>query len=175
MNQDELQLFCGPPSSMPQQGLQSVCTWRASLSLSLLSLTRCPTICRDCQKQLPSRKLPGVYSKAFLCGERLQENAHLEWKHKKAPVFEKDSEASLATSTQCNKTWHLIITLCIKSGEASQTNSYFWHEIASLAAYPDQTNRIWCQILVLLCGVLAQSYSSCSRKGKKKKGTWVQM
>lgn len=71
--------------------------------------------------------------------------------------------------TQYNQTWHLIIILCIKSGRASQTNSYFWHEIASLAAYPDQSNRDWCQILVLLCDMLAQAYSSCSRKEKKKK------
>lgn len=116
---------------------------------------------------------PGVDSKVFLCGEWVQESAHREWKHKRAPVFEKDAEVRLATSTRYNWTWRLIIVLCVKSGWASQTNSYFWHERASLAAYPDQINGNWRQILVLLCEVLAQAYSSCSRKEKKRRKRYL--
>ena len=45
---------------------------------------------------------PGVDSKVFLCGERVQESARWEWKHKRAPVFEKDAEVGLSTSTRYN-------------------------------------------------------------------------
>lgn len=45
---------------------------------------------------------PGADSKVFLCGERGQESARREWKHKRAPVFEKDAEVGLSTSTLYN-------------------------------------------------------------------------